>query len=313
MNGSQGTIRIGTRGSTLARWQADHVAAVIGNQKGAPPTEQILIRTEGDRVQDVPLWKVDGKAFFTKEIEEALLDGRIDVAVHSLKDLATEMLPELTLGAVMAREDPRDVLISSGEFAGLPEGAVVGTSSLRRRAFLRLIRPDVRLKELRGNVPTRIQKLDEGEYDAIVLAAAGVKRLGLTHRISMYLDPGDFLPAVSQGALGLQIRTGDQETAEWIGGLDDPRTRSATTAERAFLRRMEGGCQVPVGALAEVSDEGLHLRGMVASLDGSLSISGEITGPEADAASLGAALGERLLGEGAAPILDGIRRAAADE
>ncbi len=217
-------IRIGTRGSALARWQAEHVAAALGRLPGAPTTELVLIKTEGDRIQDVPLSKVQGKAFFTKEIEEALLRDQVDVAVHSLKDLATSMPPGLTLGAVMEREDPRDALLCplskglapSGE---LPHGARVGTSSLRRRALLARWRPDLELAELRGNVPTRIRKLDEGDYDAIVLAAAGVKRLGLAHRISAYLPFESFLPAVSQGAVGVQIRADDAEVARWVEAL----------------------------------------------------------------------------------------------
>lgn len=326
MIGSERVLKIGTRGSTLARWQADHVAMAIDAQEGAPETEQVLIRTEGDRVQDVPLWKVDGKAFFTKEIEEALLDGRIDVAVHSLKDLATEMAPELTLGAVMSREDHRDVLLfrpgllerpfpevgGALDPADLPEGAVVGTSSLRRRAFLRRWRPSLELRELRGNVPTRIEKLDAGEYDAIVLAAAGVKRLGLSHRISAYLSEDDFLPAVSQGAIGLQVRADDSELVQWILRLEDSDTRGATAAERALLRRMEGGCQVPVGAFAQVTSGRLRLRGMVASLDGSTAVSGEAFGKLPEAENLGRRLGDQLLAEGAGHILAEIRRASTD-
>jgi hydroxymethylbilane synthase len=306
-------IRIGTRGSALARWQAEHVAAALRAIPGVPDPELVLIKTEGDRIQDVPLSKVQGKAFFTKEIEEALLLDRVDVAVHSLKDLATEMPPGLTLGAVMEREDPRDALLFSRSHGpahtpdDLPRGARVGTSSLRRRALLARWRPDLELAELRGNVPTRVRKLDHGDYDAIILAAAGVKRLGLTHRISAYLPFETFLPAVSQGAIGVQIRADDAEVAEWVGSLEHPGTRAATTAERALLRTMEGGCQVPVGAFAELDGTGLRLRGVVCSLDGSRGVDGEISGTAEEAERLGVELAQELIRKGGGEILEEIR------
>jgi hydroxymethylbilane synthase len=285
------SLRIGTRESRLARWQAEHVAAAIRALPGAPEPELVLIRTEGDRIQDIPLHKVQGKAFFTKEIEEALLAGEVDVAVHSLKDLATEMPLGLALGAVMEREDPRDALLLREGFEGLPPGARVGTSSLRRRAFLARWRPDLDLAELRGNVPTRIRKLDEGLYHGIVLAVAGVKRLGLGDRISDRLPFDVMLPAVSQGAIGVQIREDDGETAEWVASLNHPATRWATAAERSLLRRLEGGCQVPVGALGEmVEGEGgthLRLRASLCSLDGTRMVEGERWGEPAGKGSLG--------------------------
>jgi len=316
-------IRIGTRGSALARWQAEYVAAALRTIPGLPDPELILIKTEGDRIQDVPLSKVQGKAFFTKEIEEALLRHRVDVAVHSLKDLATEIPSGLALGAVMEREDPRDALLfSSTQPSGgpvpsterapfspedLPRGARVGTSSLRRRALLARWRPDLQLTELRGNVPTRIRKLDDGDYDAIVLAAAGVKRLGLAHRISAYLPFEYFLPAVSQGAVGVQIREDDSEVAEWVGTLDHSQSRVATTAERALLRTLEGGCQVPVGALGELAEDLLRLRGVVCSLDGTRGTEGEIEGAPEEAEALGVALADQLLRSGGGEILGEIR------
>lgn len=319
-------LRIGTRGSALARWQAEHVAAGLRRVPGAPDSEPVLIKTEGDRIQDVPLSKVQGKAFFTKEIEGALLQGEVDIAVHSLKDLATEMPDGLELGAVMEREDPRDALLlprdglllpqRSGEeqaslsLDDLPSGAKVGTSSLRRRALLARLRPDLELAELRGNVPTRIQKLDRGEYDAIVLAAAGVKRLGLEDRISAYLPVRNFLPTVSQGAVGVQIRSGDEDVARWVRSLDHPGTRLATMAERAFLRTVEGGCQVPVGALAKLTEEGLCLRAVVCSLDGAGAVEGERTGSPEDPGGLGEALAKELLTRGGSEILGGIRGSA---
>jgi hydroxymethylbilane synthase len=329
-------LRIGTRESRLARWQAEHLAAAIRTLPGAPEPELVLIRTEGDRIQDVPLYQVQGKAFFTKEIEEALLEGKVDVAVHSLKDLATTMPPGLALGAVMEREDPRDALLLREGLEVLPQGARVGTSSLRRRAFLALWRPDLVLAELRGNVPTRIRKLDEGLYDGIVLAAAGVKRLGLEDRISDHLPFDVMLPAVSQGAIGVQIREEDEETRGWVARLNHPATRWATAAERALLRRLEGGCQVPVGALGQVVEgEGglrLRLRASLCALDGKRAVVGESWSPPqaggpvgggetgfappeeelalARAEELGVALAEDLLERGGDEILQGIRNTA---
>ncbi len=313
MNSPPRRIRIGTRGSALARWQAEYVAATLRAVPGTPDPELILIKTEGDRIQDVPLSQVQGKAFFTKEIEESLLQNHVDLAVHSLKDLATEMPSGLTLGAVMEREDPRDALLFSQAQEpvhtpdDVPRGAKVGTSSLRRRALLARWRPDLQLAELRGNVPTRIRKLDEGEYDAIILAAAGVKRLDLAHRISAYLPFETFLPAVSQGAIGVQMRAADADVAEWVGKLEHSQTRAATTAERALLRMLEGGCQVPVGAFAEVENSRLRVRGVVCSLDGTRAVDGEISGSVEDAEKLGVALAEKLLRQGGGEILDEIR------
>ena len=304
-------LRIGTRASALARWQAEHVAAALRAIPGAPEPELVLIKTEGDLIQDVPLSQVEGQAFFTKEIEEALLNETVDLAVHSLKDLATEMPPGLALGAVLEREDPRDALIASGTISleDLPAGARVGTSSLRRRALLARWRPDLELAELRGNVPTRIQKLDDGGYDAIVLAAAGVKRLGMEDRISSYLPFDRFLPAVSQGAIGVQIRSEDEAVAQWVGTLEHPPTRIATTAERALLRTLEGGCHVPVGGVAELEGETLGIWGVICSLDGVTSVEGSTEGPVELAEVLSVSLAEDLLARGGNAILDEIRKA----
>ena len=312
MSPSLRRIRIGTRGSALARWQAEHVAAALGELPGAPDAELVLIRTEGDRIQDVPLSQMQGKAFFTKEIEEALLADRVDVAVHSLKDLATAMPAGLRLGAVMKREDPRDALLLApslpeGTLETLPRGSRVGTGSLRRRALLAHLRPDLELLDLRGNVPTRIRKLDRGEYDAIVLAAAGVKRLGLHHRISTLLDPGTFVPAVSQGAIGVQVRDEDDPVASWVAKLEDTGARVATAAERAFLRRVEGGCKVPVGAFGRLEENGLGLRGVICSLDGRRRVTGERRGSPEEAESMGTSLAEELLRGGGEEILEAIR------
>jgi len=239
---ARGALRIGTRASQLALWQANRVAELLALQPEAPAATLVHIRTEGDARTDIPLWRAGGRAFFTHEIDRALLGGDIDVAVHSLKDLATALEQGLTLCAVLEREDPRDALIARAgvSLAALPAGARVGTSSLRRRAFLARARPDLKLEELRGNVPTRIERLDQGGYEAIVLAAAGLKRLGLAARISEYLSPQQFPPAVAQGAIGVVVREGDTQVARWVKGLDHFATRVAIVAERA-LEAHRGG------------------------------------------------------------------------
>ena len=303
------TIRIGTRGSKLARWQAEHVAGRLRGLPAGPAVELEYIQTEGDKILDVALSRLPGKAFFTKELEQAILDGRVDLAVHSLKDVETSMPDGLELGAVLEREDPRDVLIARDglRLESLPEGATVGTSSLRRTAFLLRWRPDLRIKDLRGNVPTRIEKLDAGEYDAIVLAAAGVKRLGVGDRITDYFTEDILLPAVSQGAIAIQLREDDGRVGAHVGALENPPTRSATTAERALLRTVEGGCQIPVGAHATVEGDRIVLKAVIASLDGQESVSGETAGGTGEAVELGVALGEELLERGGRRILAGIR------
>src|ERR1700684_4472080 len=247
-------LRIGTRASALALWQAELVAAQIRREFGAPAIELVHISTEGDERTDVPLWSVGGKAFFTKEIDRALLAREIDVAVHSLKDLATQLEPGTALAAVLAREDPRDALVSrAGELLrDLPPGARVGTSSLRRRAFLAHARPDLAALELRGNVPTRIERLKTGAYDAIILATAGLKRLGLEEHITCHLPVKEFPPAVSQGAIGVCVRADDEHARRWVAALDDRAARLTTTAGGALLASVEAGCQVPLGALATV-------------------------------------------------------------
>ena len=307
-------LRIGTRRSDLARWQANHVVDRIASLVGSPATEMVYIKTEGDRITDVPLHAVQGKSFFTKEIEQALLDDRVDIAVHSLKDLATEMPDGLVIGAVLEREDPRDVLLShSGvSLEALPQGARVGTSSLRRRALIARWRSDLELVDLRGNVPTRINKLKEGEFDAIVLAAAGVKRLGFDADITEYLPLEHVLPAVAQGAVALQVRQGDEGVLHWAGQLDHAETRQATAAERALLNRLEGGCQVPVGALAVVTMGELSLRSVVCSLDGVRSVEATCEGAVDKAEDIGRDLADTLSEQGAGAILAEIRAAAGD-
>lgn len=304
-------IRIGTRSSELARWQAEHVAARLRALPGEPTVELEYIQTEGDRILDVALSRLPGKAFFTKELEQAILDERVDLAVHSMKDVETHTPGGLVLGAVLEREDPRDVLIARDglRLDSLPEGAIIGTSSLRRSAFLLRWRPDLQVRDLRGNVPTRIDKLDAGEYDAIVLAAAGLKRLHRQERITDYFPADILLPAVAQGAITVQLRAGDDRAGEYVGALEHAATRAATSAERALLRTVEGGCQIPVGAHATVTGDTLRLQAAVCSLDGTASVSGETRGAVAEAESLGEALARDLLGQGGEAILAGIRSA----
>ena len=303
------TLRIGTRRSELAQWQAETVAKAIRSMPDAPDVELVFISTEGDRVTDVPLHAIGGKAFFTKEIESALIDGAIDIAVHSLKDLATDLPSGLSVGAVLERGDPRDALVAldGAHLDDLPEGARVGTSSLRRRAQLLRLRPDMTIVDLRGNVPTRIARLKAGAYDAIVLAAAGLRRLGMTSYISEFLPTNRMLPAVSQGAVAVQVRADDGFTCRWVHPLDHSATRVATTAERAFLRTLEGGCQIPVAALATMTSGGITLRGIVCSLDGRQAVSGAASGSEDRADAVGANLAFDLASKGGTEILDEIR------
>jgi hydroxymethylbilane synthase len=310
-------LRIGTRGSQLALWQAGHVRARLAGLAGAPPVELVHIRTRGDSDTDVPLWQAGGRAFFTREIDQALLAGEVDVAVHSLKDLPTRLEPGVTLAATLARGDARDALVSrtGAALGALPHGARIGTSSLRRRAFLARARPDATLLELRGNVPTRLERLRRGDYDAVILAAAGLERLGLKAGITEYLSPEEFPPAVSQGVIGVCARADDAPTRRWLEPLDDPGSRLTTSAERALLRALEGGCQVPVGALSAVRDGQLYLEASVCTLDGTrlLRASGSSAAdPLPGALALATALGEQvagqLLAQGAAELIAAERR-----
>ncbi|MBS0379448.1 MAG: hydroxymethylbilane synthase [Proteobacteria bacterium] len=300
-------LRIGTRASALALWQAHHVRDLLAVQPDAVPLEIVHIRTSGDLQTEVPLWQAGGRAFFTKEIDRALLEGSIDVAVHSLKDLATTLEEGIDLSAVLERADPRDAFLSRDglPFAGLPAGARVGTSSLRRRAFLARARPDLTHAELRGNVPTRIERLNRGDYDAIILATAGVERLMLGAAITERMDPAVFPPAVSQGIVGVCTRSDDAATRARIGRLDVPSSRLAATAERALLKRIEGGCQVPLGALAFVRGEALHCSATVCTLDGRRDVraQGQAAATLADAAALGIRLADDLLARGAGALI----------
>ena len=309
-------LRIGTRASALALWQARHVEALLRALPDAPAIELVPIVTTGDLQTEVPLWAVRGRAFFTKELDRALIDGRIDLAVHSLKDLPTELEPGLALPAVLEREDPLDALVSphGTPLAALEAGARVGTSSLRRRAFLARVRPDLTLLELRGNVPTRIERLERGEYDAIVLAAAGLKRLGLEARISERLSPEDFPPAVSQGAIGICTRERDADTRAWVSRLEHAATRLAATAERALLRRIEGGCQVPLGAFSTLEGSELTVRAVVCALDGRSSLNATGTAPAetTEARALGERLAAALIAQGAGRLIAAQRAAQQD-
>ena len=307
------TVRIGTRASALALWQAREVAARIAAQPAAPAVELVHIRTSGDQQVDVPLWQVGGRAFFTREIDRALLTAEVDVAVHSLKDLPTQLDEGLVLAALLPRADPRDALLSrsGATLARLPAGARIGTSSLRRRAFLSRLRPDAVPLELRGNVPTRIERLQRGEYDAIVLAAAGLARLDLAQHVTEFLSPDSFPPAVSQGVIGVCARSGDTDTRRLLMALDDREARLAATAERALLRRLEGGCQVPLGALATMQGGELSLMACICALDGTRQLSARGQAPAVDAAAeaLGVRVAEELLARGAADLMEKEREA----
>jgi len=311
------TLRIGTRASALALWQAHHVAARVREQPGAPEVQLVHLATAGDVQGEVPLWQVDGRAFFTREIDRALLQGMVDIAVHSLKDVSTQIEPGLVLAATLARADPRDALVSRGEatLRALPRGARIGTSSLRRRAFLARARPDAVLLELRGNVPTRLERLRRGDYDAIVLASAGLARLGLDAQVSEHLDAERFPPAVSQGVIGVCARADDAATLRWLSALDDREARLATSAERALLRRLEGGCQVPLGALATLHGGRLTLNACVCARDGTreLSARGEAPAVPDEAAALGERVAQELLAAGARELIAEQREACGVE
>jgi hydroxymethylbilane synthase len=314
-------LRIGTRASALALWQARHVEALVRSRPGAPATELVHIRTSGDAQREVPLWQAQGRAFFTREIDAALTAGTIDVAVHSLKDLPTELAGGLSLAATLKREDPRDALLSrsGAPLKALPQRARIGTSSLRRRAFMAHARPDARPLELRGNVPTRIERLRRGDYDAIILAAAGVTRLGLQQHVTEYLSPEEFPPAVSQGVIGVCARADDAASLAWLRALDDHATRLAVSAERALLARLQGGCQVPLGALAQLRGDALELAAAVCALDGSRELRARGSQPAApgarlevsDAVTLGERVADELIAAGAAELIARQREALA--
>ncbi len=303
-------VVIGTRGSVLALWQAEHVKALIAARHQAVTVEIRTIKTQGDIIQNVALAALPGKAFFTKEIEDALLSGSVDIAVHSGKDLPTSLPEGLLLAGFLKRHIPLDAWLSAGgaTLETLPAGARVGTSSLRRRALIASLRPDLALRDLRGNVDTRMRKLREGQFDAIVLAAAGLERLGLLDRVTELLDPRRFPPAVSQGAIALEIRLDDPVTAALLDPLVDEETTVAVRAERALLERLEGGCQVPLGALATVKEGRLSLFASLLSPDGVQRFDGTESGPPNRAEPVGVALADALVAQGGQGVLEAIRK-----
>ncbi len=298
-------LKIGTRGSLLATTQSTWVKKQIEAEHPGITVDLVKIVTKGDKILDVPLAKVGGKGLFVKEIEEALLRKDVDLAVHSMKDVPSELPDELHLGIIPPRENPHDAFISSKfpRFDALPQGATVGTSSLRRRAQLAALRPDLKIVDLRGNLDTRLRKLDEGKFQAIILAAAGLNRLGMSSRATGYFTPEEMLPAVGQGALGIELRKDDTELLAGLSFLNDDNTTVAVASERAFLYRLEGGCQVPIGAFAEVHDGQVKLTGLVASVDGKKVLKDSISGPNAEAQQVGTELANKLLDMGGREIL----------
>ncbi len=304
-------LRIGTRGSLLALTQSEWVKAVIERHWPGCQVQLTIIKTTGDKILDVPLAKVGGKGLFVKELEDALLEGSVDLAVHSMKDVPAVLPEGLEIGAIPRREDPRDVLISRDglDLSGLPMGARVGTSSLRRAAQIRHIRPDLEIENLRGNLDTRLRKLQEGRYDAIVLAAAGLHRMGWKDRITNYLEATQFLPAIGQGALGIEVRAADTAVHNLLTPLHDADTAVAVQAERSLLKELEGGCQVPIAGFARVLDDRqVELSGLVASIDGKTVHRLTRSAPCEEAQALGRGLARELLEAGARAILEEIYR-----
>ena len=297
-------LRIGSRGSQLALWQAHHIGALL--RERGHEVELEIIKTTGDKITDVALAKVGTKGMFTKEIEEALAEGRVDLAVHSLKDLPTELSAGFEIAAITTRENPRDVFCSTKfeSIEDLPQSARVGTSSLRRQAQLKAVRPDLDIHPLRGNVDTRLRKLEAGEYDAIILAAAGLNRLSKTELVRQVIPAEVMCPAAGQGALGIEIRAGDTITRQHLAFLDDAAVRATTTCERALLNKLGGGCQVPIGAFAEVRNGRLHLEAIVADPDGSKILRESREG--SDPVQLGESVGDTLLQRGGDAILEAV-------
>lgn len=305
MSENKNVIRIATRKSALALWQAEFVKAELEKFHPELVVELVPMSTQGDKILDTPLAKIGGKGLFVKELEQAMLDGRADIAVHSMKDVPVDFPQGLHLHTICEREDPRDAFVSNNykTLAELPQGAVVGTSSLRRQCQIRAMRPDLVIKDLRGNVNTRLAKLDNGEYDAIILAAAGLLRLEMAERITDYISASDSLPANGQGAVGIECRTDDLNTQALLAPLEHGETRIRVLAERAMNRKLQGGCQVPIGAFAEVNNDSVMLKGLVGAIDGSVILRDEVTGPVAEAEQLGEQLAAKLLAQGADKIL----------
>jgi hydroxymethylbilane synthase len=302
------TLRIATRESQLALWQAHFIKAELERHHPGLVVELLGMKTKGDKILDVPLAKVGGKGLFVKELEQAMLEDRADIAVHSMKDVPMEFPEGLGLAIICEREDPSDAFVSNhfNSLDDLPQGAKVGTSSLRRQLQVKALRPDLELLDLRGNVNTRLAKLDAGQYDAIILASAGLMRLDFHHRIQSRLTDTQCLPAGGQGAVGVECRLDDAKTMALLAPLHHQDTADRVTAERALNRRLEGGCQVPIACFAELQQDQLWLRGLVGEVDGSRVLTTEITGPREDAEALGITAAEDLLAQGAGEILQAI-------
>ncbi|WP_369621582.1 hydroxymethylbilane synthase [Pseudoalteromonas distincta] len=305
-------VRIATRKSALALWQAEFVKAELERFHTDVRVELVPMSTQGDIILDTPLAKIGGKGLFVKELEQAMLDGRADIAVHSMKDVPVEFPQGLALHTICEREDPRDAFVSNNfaNLSELPQGAIVGTSSLRRQCQIKALRPDLDIRDLRGNVNTRLGKLDDGQYDAIILAAAGLIRLEMESRIADYIEPEVSLPANGQGAVGIECRIDDEVTKALLAPLEHTQTRIRVNAERSMNRYLEGGCQVPIGAYALVDGEQVHLRGLVGAVDGSEILRDEVTGHVNDAEKLGIELAKKLLAQGADKILAEVYRGA---
>lgn len=302
------TLRIATRKSALAMWQAEYVKAQLEHFHPELSVELIPMVTKGDIILDTPLAKVGGKGLFVKELEVAMLENRADIAVHSMKDVPVEFPEGLGLEVICPREDPRDAFVSNtiASLAELPEGAIVGTSSLRRQCQIKAFRPDLDIRDLRGNVNTRLRKLDDGEYDAIILAAAGLIRLEMPERIKEFIEPEVMLPANGQGAVGIECRTDDERIKTLLAPLECKTTRHRVLAERSMNRALEGGCQVPIGSYAVLNGDDIHLRGLVGAVDGSEIIHAELTGKASDGEALGEQLANELLSQGANRILKAV-------
>ena len=305
-------VRIATRKSALALWQANFVKAELEAAHPGLQVELVPMSTQGDKILDTPLAKIGGKGLFVKELETAMLEGHADIAVHSMKDVPVDFPEGLMLHTICRREDPRDAFVSNSyqQLADLPQGAVVGTSSLRRQCQIKAMRPDLQIKDLRGNVNTRLAKLDAGEFDAIILASAGLIRLGFEARIASFLEVGISLPANGQGAVGIECRSDDLVIQQLLAPLEHKETRICVLAERAMNRKLQGGCQVPIGAFAILQQNELWLRGLVGQLDGSEILRSEIKGQASQAEQLGTQLAEQLLALGADRILDVVYRQA---
>jgi hydroxymethylbilane synthase len=309
MSSSEHILRIATRQSRLALWQAEHVAALLRTAHPGLEVELVPMTTQGDRILDRPLANIGGKGLFIKELELAMSEHRADIAVHSMKDMPSELPPGMVLAAMLPRADPRDAFVSlrHKDFASLPQGARVGTSSLRRQCQLKYARPDLELITLRGNVDTRLRKLEEEQYDAIILAAAGLIRLGLESRITQYFDYQHSVPAVGQGIIGIECRADDARNIAFVRALNDAEAWQCCLAERAFAQRLEGSCQSPIAGFATLTGNQLQLHGVIGSPDGREVYRGANSGASADARAIGVALAERLLKDGAEQLLNRLR------